>query len=57
MRKFDEGHENSGRPRSRCFNDNVQEEIELIEDDNRLSRAYISLPTGTEERSVNRIFF
>ena len=60
MKEFEEGRETmtrkegSGRPSSSCCDDNVQEVKELIEDDNRLSCAEISLQTGIEERSVNR---
>ena len=61
VKEFSDGHETvtrkegSGRPRSSCCDDNVQEVREIIEDDNGLSCADISFQTGIEERSVNRI--
>ena len=47
--------DSSGRPRLSCCDDNVQEVREIIEDDNGLSCADISIQTGIEERSVYRI--
>ena len=61
VREFVEGRETvtrkegSGRPRSSCCDENIEEVKELIEDDNHLSCADISLQTGVEERSVHRI--